>query len=139
MNDQATPEVVAGGSKRTAPPPIERIPVLRWVRENLVSTPFNAAVTAICLIGLIYFLPGFIEWALFDAVFVTSDHKVCRAAEGACKRSHNSQGSQWRNRLTTAVRFQPTACGHTWTAAAAAAVALAAAAAAVVAVVDIQH
>ena len=84
MNDQATSEVATSGSKRTAPPPIERIPVLRWARENLVSTPFNTVVTAVCLIGLIYFLPDFIQWALFDAVFVTSDHKVCRAAEGAC-------------------------------------------------------
>jgi len=84
MNDQATPEAAASGSKRTPPPPIERIPVLRWVRENLVSTPFNTVVTAICIVGLLYFLPGFIEWALVDAVFATSDHKVCRAAEGAC-------------------------------------------------------
>lgn len=81
MTDQAASTAT---SRRMAPPPSERIPVLRWLRENLASSPFNIAVTCLCLVGLYYAVPGFIEWGLIDAVFVAKDHTVCRAAEGAC-------------------------------------------------------
>jgi len=81
VNEQA--QTIAA-NKRTAPPPTERIPVLRWLRENLASSPFNIAVTAICLVALYYFLPSLIEWGALDAVFVAESHETCRAADGAC-------------------------------------------------------
>lgn len=69
---------------RTPPPPTERIPVLRWMRENLVSSPLNTVVTVICAIGLIYTVPGLINWGLIEAVFSAQSHEDCRAATGAC-------------------------------------------------------
>lgn len=69
---------------RTPPPPTERIPVLKWMRENLVSSPLNTVVTVICVIGLIYTVPGFIDWGLLEAVFSAESHEDCRAASGAC-------------------------------------------------------
>lgn len=85
-NDSATltPSAEAGISKRTPPPPIERIPVLRWMKENLASSPFNIAITLICLVGLYFAVPAFVQWGLLDAVFSAEDHKTCRAASGAC-------------------------------------------------------
>ncbi len=69
---------------RTVPPPTERIPVLRWARENLASSYFNAFVTAVCLVALYYIVPAFVEWGLIDAVFTADSHEDCRAASGAC-------------------------------------------------------
>lgn len=69
---------------RTAPPPTERIPVLKWMRENLVSSPLNTVVTIICAVGLIYTIPDLINWSILEAVFSASSHEVCRAASGAC-------------------------------------------------------
>ncbi len=71
-------------SGRTAPPPIERIPILKWMRENLVSSPLNTVVTIICAVGLIYTVPDFINWSIIEAVFSASSHEDCRAASGAC-------------------------------------------------------
>lgn len=71
-------------SGRTAPPPTERIPVLRWMRENLVSSPLNTVVTIICVVALIYTVPDLINWGLLEAVFSASSHEDCRAATGAC-------------------------------------------------------
>jgi len=69
---------------RRPPPPTERIPVLRWIKENLAQTPFNMLVTAICLVVLFYALPSFLEWGVIDATFFATDHTVCREATGAC-------------------------------------------------------
>ena len=75
---------VSPKSGRTAPPPTERIPVLRWMRENLVSSPLNTVVTIICAVGLIFTVPDFINWSIIEAVFSASSHEDCRAASGAC-------------------------------------------------------
>lgn len=75
----------AGATRgRTPPPPTERIPVLRWMRENLVSSPLNTVITIICLIALYYMVPGLFQWGVWDAVFVAESHETCRAADGAC-------------------------------------------------------
>lgn len=81
-----TSNIPASGTKsgRTAPPPTERIPVLKWMRENLVSSPLNTVVTIICVFGLIYTVPDFISWSLLEAVFNANSHEDCRAASGAC-------------------------------------------------------
>lgn len=80
----ATSNIPPSGKGRTPPPPTERIPVLRWMRENLVSSPLNTVVTIICAIGLVYTVPDLINWSILDAVFNASSHEECRAASGAC-------------------------------------------------------
>lgn len=82
--DLKTTAPETAGPTRAAPPPTERIPVLRWMRENLASSPFNIIVTILCLAGLYYAVPAFLSWGLIDAVFVAESHETCRAAEGAC-------------------------------------------------------
>ena len=77
-------EGASGPRGRTPPPPTERIPVLRWVRDNLFSSPFNALVTIVCLVGLYHAVPALLSWGLLDAVFVASSHEDCRVASGAC-------------------------------------------------------
>ncbi len=64
MPNDTTSNIPTSGTKsgRTAPPPTERIPVLKWIRENLVSSPLNTVVTIICVFGLIYTVPDFISW-----------------------------------------------------------------------------
>ena len=46
------------------PPPSERIPILRWLHQNLFSSWFNAILTvaAAALIGVVAF--GLLKWAL---------------------------------------------------------------------------
>ncbi len=81
MSEQTAPLPTA---TRTPPPPVERIPVLRWMRENLASSPLNILVTALCLIALYNFVPALLDWGILDAVFFADSHETCRAAEGAC-------------------------------------------------------
>jgi general L-amino acid transport system permease protein len=72
------------GRVHDAPPPSERLPLLRWLRRNFFGS-WSSAVTSIVFIALlVYFVPGFVRWAFVDAVWFTTDHEVCRAAEGAC-------------------------------------------------------
>jgi len=51
-------------SKEQLPPPSERIPVLRWLRQNLFSSWLNAILTvaSAALIGAVVF--GLLRWAL---------------------------------------------------------------------------
>ncbi len=70
--------------KRTPPPPTERIPVLRWIKENLANSPLNVAVTVVCLVGLYFVVPASVEWGLLEAVFKAESYEDCRAANGAC-------------------------------------------------------
>ncbi len=81
--DVDTANPVSASSRRT-PPPVERIRVLRWARENLASSPFNLLITVVCVLALVYTVPDFIQWAVGSAVFTASSHEVCRAADGAC-------------------------------------------------------
>ena len=80
--------VMAGESppapKRTPPPPTVRVPVLRWIKENLANSPLNMVVTVVCLIGLYFAVPAFVEWGILEAVFMAESHEDCRAASGAC-------------------------------------------------------
>jgi len=49
------------------PPPTERIPVLRWLKQNLFSSGFNALLTlaAAALIGVVLY--GLARWAITEA------------------------------------------------------------------------
>ncbi len=71
-------------TKTTTPPPVEKIGILRWLRENLFSSPFNTVLTIIMLFLLADWIPSFIQWGIMDAVWYTPDHNVCREADGAC-------------------------------------------------------
>ena len=84
MND-TTPSAAAN-PRHTAPPPTERVAMLRWMRENLFNSPINSMITVIIALFLVFALPDFIQWALFQSVW-SGDHEACRAATGACWQS----------------------------------------------------
>ena len=46
------------------PPPIERIPVLRWLKQNLFSSWFNAILTVVFTVLAIALMLGLVKWAL---------------------------------------------------------------------------
>jgi general L-amino acid transport system permease protein len=54
-------------TKQTHLPPVMRLGVARWLKENLFSTWFNSLLTVIAL-ALIYFVgKGFLQWVLTEA------------------------------------------------------------------------
>jgi general L-amino acid transport system permease protein len=58
--------------------------VAGWLRANLFSSwPSALATLAIAALAL-RFLPPFLDWALFDAVWRAAGPEDCRAAHGAC-------------------------------------------------------
>ncbi len=81
MNETATPVTK---TRHTEPPPIEKVPALRWMRENLFNSPLNSMITVILGLGLVFALPDFINWSLFNSVW-SGDHEACRVdGVGAC-------------------------------------------------------
>jgi len=65
------------GLRRLAQPMI-------WIRANLFSSPFNGAVTLLCLALLAQVVPPFLDWAVLRASWGPGDPESCRAAGGAC-------------------------------------------------------
>ena len=81
----APPASTDGSTKgKYSPPPVEKIGVLRWLHQNLFSSPFNTILTLIILLLLGSWIPAFIEWGIADAIWYTKDHNDCRAGDGAC-------------------------------------------------------
>jgi len=84
MTETTIGTVTASRSASDAPPPIEKIPLLRWLRRNFFGSPSSTLITIVSVAILIYVLPGFIQWSLIDAVWGKASHEECRAAAGAC-------------------------------------------------------
>jgi len=61
------------------PPPAATTGAVGWMRENLFSSPMNGFLTLASLGIVAWFLPGFIEWALFNSVWNASSLSECRA------------------------------------------------------------
>jgi general L-amino acid transport system permease protein len=71
------------------PPPAAMTGTLGWVRANLLSTPFNIALTVIIAALLLWVIPELVKFLLVDAVWSGSDRDACRElvqhrAIGAC-------------------------------------------------------
>jgi general L-amino acid transport system permease protein len=57
---------------------------VKWARENLFSS-WPSALATLAILWLAWrFLPPFLDWALFNAVWRAADPRVCREAQGAC-------------------------------------------------------
>ncbi len=65
-------------------PPLERIGVLRWLKENLFNSPLNAVLTLLCLWLLWQTVPPILQWAVFDATWRGTSREACAGVEGAC-------------------------------------------------------
>jgi general L-amino acid transport system permease protein len=71
------------------PPPAAMSGALGWLRANLLSTPFNIALTIVVALLLLWVVPAIVNFLLIDAVWSGSDRDACREivqhrAIGAC-------------------------------------------------------
>jgi general L-amino acid transport system permease protein len=64
------------------PPPVLRSGVIGWLRENLFSSPFNIALTVICVLFLAWLIPPLLRFFLFDAIWSGDNRDVCLARPG---------------------------------------------------------
>jgi general L-amino acid transport system permease protein len=65
------------------PPPVTSTGVLGWLRNNLFSSPLNAALTLLALYLLYLLVPPFVEWALVNADWRGTRSADC-SRQGAC-------------------------------------------------------
>ena len=65
------------------PAPISQKGIIRWLRENLFSSPLNSAMTLLGLYFLYLIIPPFVKWAIVDAHFVGHSRADC-TGDGAC-------------------------------------------------------
>ncbi len=64
-------------------PPITRVGMIGWIRENLFNSPINSLLTVICLYGLYRFFPPLFKWAFLESVWRTGGDE-CKNIDGAC-------------------------------------------------------
>jgi len=66
-------------------PPITSVGWVRWLRENLFSSPLSAALTLVTAYVLYLLVPPLFGWAFLDAVWFAASREECWATgEGAC-------------------------------------------------------
>jgi len=65
------------------PPPANTVGPVRWVRENLFSSPLNGLLTVTALYLLWLLIPPLVDWALLSADFTGSTWDDC-TSDGAC-------------------------------------------------------
>jgi general L-amino acid transport system permease protein len=71
------------------PPPASMTGAFGWLRGNLLSTPFNIALTIIIVLLLLWMIPDLVKFLFIDAVWHGTDRDACREAVqhrviGAC-------------------------------------------------------
>ena len=68
------------------PPPAATTGIIGWARENLFSGVFNTVLTLISIALIVAIIPGIIDWAFINAVWVASSLQECREinSAGAC-------------------------------------------------------
>src|ERR1044071_3457817 len=70
-------------------PPANMTGAIGWVRENLISTPFNITLTIFIVALLAWIIPDLANFLIIDAVWSGADRNACREsvqnrAIGAC-------------------------------------------------------
>ena len=80
---------VRGAMLDSKPPPAAMRGAVGWMRENLLSTPFNIALTIIIALLFAWIIPDLIRFLLIDAVWTGADREACmesvqHRAIGAC-------------------------------------------------------
>jgi general L-amino acid transport system permease protein len=97
MTDLTASSSTARGSKhylRTTaaealPPPMAVSGLMPWIRDNLISSPFNIMMTVIAGLLLYWIIPPFLNFTIFQAVWSGTDREACilteaRPVVGAC-------------------------------------------------------
>src|SRR5437773_7272114 len=75
----------APGTYPSLPPPTRTTGPIGWVRQNLLSTPSNVLLTLLSIALLLYILPSFLDWAIFDATWHGVTREPCNTPEGVDK------------------------------------------------------
>jgi general L-amino acid transport system permease protein len=73
------------GTYPDLPSPVRAQGPLFWIHKNLLSSPLNILLTVLGVSFIVFTVPPFLDWAIFDAAFTGSSRKDCEAeASGAC-------------------------------------------------------
>ena len=72
------------------PPPAEMTGAFGWLRENLLSTPFNIALTAMIVLLLAWAIPELVKFLVVDAVWTGADRDACLESV-----QHREVGACW--------------------------------------------
>ena len=67
----------ARGTHPDLRPPSSEVGIVGWCRKNLFSTPANTIFTILALYVLYSIVPGLIQWAFIDAVYVAENREEC--------------------------------------------------------------
>jgi general L-amino acid transport system permease protein len=59
------------------PPPASMTGAIGWVRANLLSTPFNIALTIIVGLLILWIVPNVLDFLFFDAAWTGHDREAC--------------------------------------------------------------
>src|SRR4029078_4547721 len=73
------------------PPPAEMRGALGWLRANLLSTPFNIALTVLIALLLAWAIPEIVRFLVIDAVWSGNDRDACLWTV-----QHREIGACWR-------------------------------------------
>jgi general L-amino acid transport system permease protein len=65
-------------------PPLTKRGLVGWVREHLISGPFNIAMTALSLVLIALVLPPLVRFLFIDAAWTGDNREACVNASGAC-------------------------------------------------------
>lgn len=65
------------------PPPVNSVGAVAWLRNNLLSSPLNVALTLFSLYILYLLIPPMIQWGIVNATFSGDTRAACTGG-GAC-------------------------------------------------------
>ncbi len=77
------------------PPPRKEAGLGAWVRKNLFATPFDAALTVLCILFAGWLLPQVLGWAIFDAQWTGTDRTACLTVDQGGALPSGWSGACW--------------------------------------------
>ncbi|MBN9251006.1 MAG: amino acid ABC transporter permease [Mesorhizobium sp. 61-13] len=66
-----------------------------WVRKNLFSTPFDAALSLLAILALAWSVPHILNWLFLDAVWTGADRTACLTTEQGGQLPAGWSGACW--------------------------------------------
>jgi general L-amino acid transport system permease protein len=84
------PAFVRAATIDPLPPPISHSGAIGWMRQNLLSSPLNIALTVLCAILIVWIMPPLAKFLVIDAVWNGSGRADCLPHPG-----HPEIGACW--------------------------------------------
>jgi general L-amino acid transport system permease protein len=90
--DLAVTEIkfVAAATIEQRPPPAAMSGAIGWLRQNLLSTPTNIALTIVVTLLLLWIIPELVKFLIIDAVWTGDSRDACREVV-----QHRTIGACW--------------------------------------------